>query len=153
MATLRSDRWDIAFPPVGSERDLLPADFDLASLDSAGTPIAVVTLVTTAGGLLAVVPRAVRVRVNGEDRPVFAVLNHHDIVEVGQYTFDFDSMSDGSDHDCMVCGLSADGTTNRSCPLCGTSYCPSCEDDAGGRGCVGQGCQFRFPRATTRRDL
>ncbi len=133
------------FPESGHSRDIRASDFGIDNLDSSGESRPLLTLVTTTGGLPVLVPYAVPISVNGALRPLFAVLQHHDIVGIGEYEYTVDALSSGSDLPCTVCNEEPQGVSHRQCPLCRATYCPTCEASAAGRGCVGQQCRFRFP--------
>lgn len=151
MATLKSDRLSFTFPDGGTSRDVHASDFGIEQLDSSGDSRPLLTLVTTTRGLPVLVPYAVTISVNGAVRPLFAVLQHHDVVQIGEYEYTMDALSDGSDLACTVCKEKPEGATHRCCPLCHATYCQACEVRASGRRCVGQDCPFRFPSRTRER--
>lgn len=150
MATLKSERLTLTFPENGHRRDIWPRDFGINELDSSGKSGPLFTLVTTTAGLPALVPYAVPISVNGDLRPLFAVLQHRDIVRIGEYEYTLDALADGSDRPCTVCNGTPQGASHRTCPLCGAAYCSACETRAAGRRCVGQMCRFRFPQPAAR---
>jgi hypothetical protein len=145
MATLRCDRWELEFPAGGESRDVTAAEFGIGALDSSATDRPVMALATSAGGLSVIVPYTVPVTVDGTARPVFAVLQHRDLVRIGEYECELDALRDGSDAICTVCNDGSDRSVHRRCPLCAATYCPECEQRATGQQCVGQNCRFRFP--------
>lgn len=145
MSTLRSERWALLFPPNGESRDVGPAELGIDPLDSSPDGRSLLALATTSAGLSVVVPYTVPITVNGVVRPLFAILQHRDVVRIGEYESVLDALNEASDDACTVCNHDSEDRSHRRCPVCGATYCLECEKRAAGRSCVGQSCRFRFP--------